>query len=271
MPLALAPPRPLNLAAYKDWLRTEHGVEVDERAATYYESVALKLREDFERSEFWQRLLVELAEFDAEYQVRTSYVLLMTKDRPRVLEKSFDSFFLKTFRRNVRDNLGWPNPPKGGWLLPDNWYERVNDIVRTSLVVKYLDGVEFLAEKVVSLASECGLRCTSALEARMEGYYAAHISVRGETVVPKLNWETTTLRTMNEIQVTTQLQDVIRRLLHRYYDDRRSAPRSQEKWQWEYESDEFLANYLGHILHYVEGMIMEVRERQSTDYVEELT
>lgn len=34
------------------------------------------------------------------------------------------------------------------------------------------------------------------------------------------------------------------------------------KWQWDYESDEFIPNYLGHILHYIEGMIMEVRKRE---------
>ncbi len=33
------------------------------------------------------------------------------------------------------------------------------------------------------------------------------------------------------------------------------------KWQWDYKGDEFATNYLGHILHYVEGMIMDVRER----------
>ena len=37
------------------------------------------------------------------------------------------------------------------------------------------------------------------------------------------------------------------------------------KWQWDYKSDEFSANYLGHILHYVEGMIVEIREKQKKE------
>ena len=66
-----------------------------------------------------------------------------------------------------------------------------------------------------------------------------------------------------EIQITTQLQEVIRRLLHKYYERQRSGRSTSDlKWQWDYKSDEFAANYLGHILHYVEGMIMDVRDKR---------
>ena len=67
-----------------------------------------------------------------------------------------------------------------------------------------------------------------------------------------------------EIQVTTQLQDVILKLTHKIYEDRRQKGKddSNKMWQWDYESEEFSANYLGHVLHYIEGMIMGVREKQ---------
>ena len=69
-----------------------------------------------------------------------------------------------------------------------------------------------------------------------------------------------------EIQITTQLQDVIRKLLHIYYEERRKKITEDDiKWQWDYKSDEFVANYLGHILHYVEGMIMDVRSKQAEE------
>lgn len=43
---------------------------------------------------------------------------------------------------------------------------------------------------------------------------------------------------------------------------REAAPvPSDVAWQWQYRGDQFVPNYLGHILHYIEGMIMEVRER----------
>ena len=39
------------------------------------------------------------------------------------------------------------------------------------------------------------------------------------------------------------------------------------KWQWDYKSDEFTANYLGHILHYVEGRIVELRDKQKEEQI----
>ncbi|MGA8485346.1 MAG: hypothetical protein WB706_13230 [Nitrososphaeraceae archaeon] len=33
-------------------------------------------------------------------------------------------------------------------------------------------------------------------------------------------------------------------------------------WKWNYKSDLFSSSYLGHILHYVEGLILEVRDKQ---------
>jgi len=53
------------------------------------------------------------------------------------------------------------------------------------------------------------------------------------------------------------------RLLHKYYEERRKKLKKEDIiWQWDWRSDEFSANYLGHILHYIEGMIMEIREKQ---------
>ncbi len=65
-----------------------------------------------------------------------------------------------------------------------------------------------------------------------------------------------------EIQITTQLPEVIRKLMHKYYEEKRSKLNTNTKWQWDYKSNEFSLNYLGHILHYIEGMIMEIREKQ---------
>jgi ppGpp synthetase/RelA/SpoT-type nucleotidyltranferase len=259
----VAPAKPSTLPEYRKWLREEHSVTVDERLTNYHESVALKLRDDFIASPAWKGILGELKEFDAEYQIRSTYPLLMNAgEQPEVLVKGFDSFILKTFRQNVIDNRGWPSPPRKGWLLPDNWYERINDVIRTSLVVKYLDGVEFMANEIVRLCEDLGVRVDVAFLARDEGYYAAHVYLRQEVAIPQLTWDAKRITSQVEIQITTQLQDVIRKLLHRYYADRRTAEPSREKWQWKYKDDEFVANYLGHILHYVEGMIMEVRDRQ---------
>jgi ppGpp synthetase/RelA/SpoT-type nucleotidyltranferase len=98
-----------------------------------------------------------------------------------------------------------------------------------------------------------------------DGYYAAHFyiyqDVRYNSGVKRLANIDLNLRV--EIQITTQLQEVIRKFLHKIYESGRTFPSNKSKpWQWRYGEDEFRTNYIGHILHNMEGMIMEVRERQ---------
>ena len=53
-------------------------------------------------------------------------------------------------------------------------------------------------------------------------------------------------------------------MLHKYYEKRRRKLKTESEiiWQWNYKSNEFATNYLGHILHYLEAMIYEIREKQ---------
>lgn len=252
---------------YPAWLRAAHGVALDQRLKNRYEAIAGTIRTSFAASPFWMRLPSELREFDAEYQVETGYALLYTAQMPELLVKPFSSYVEKTYRKNILQNPAWPDPPPPtGWLLPPNVVS-VNDVVRTCLIVKYLDGPAFLTERLETLARDENLDFWTDFEAREEGYYAAHAYLQREFEVPAEQWDTETVTASIELQVTTQVQEVIRRLLHRYYETRRALTVTgiATKWQWDYSSDEFSANYLGHILHYVEGMIMEVRERQARE------
>ena len=130
--------------------------------------------------------------------------------------------------------------------------------------MRHLDGVSFLAGKIGAACREADLRYEIVYQAKDEGYYAAHITVFPDFEVPAMNWDTLAIRGGVEIQVTTEVQDLIARLLHRHYERRRSQPTVPgEMWQWDYASEEFATNYLGHILHYVEGMIVELREGRS--------
>lgn len=108
--------------------------------------------------------------------------------------------------------------------------------------------------------------CEVSYKAREEGYYAAHFYTKQAFEVPKIDWDTKEIDFSIEIQITTQLQEVIRKLLHKYYERKRKmGVKPVEKWQWDYTCEEFSTNYLGHILHYVEGMILEIREKQRKD------
>jgi ppGpp synthetase/RelA/SpoT-type nucleotidyltranferase len=253
--------RPESIPQYLDWLKKSRGIEISDRNRTHFDAVAAKVKRDLEESPNWRELREAMREWDSEYRIETGYTLLMD-DQMELLTKSYDSFLLKTFRKNVLVNPNWPDPPPDGWLIPPHWFSQIGDILRTLVVVKYLDGVEFLAERIRGLFTENSVACKLFYEAREEGYYAAHLYADMDFEIPAMNWDTEQSVISAEIQISTQLQEVIRRLLHAYYEDRRRKLPADEKWQWDYRSDEFVANYLGHILHYVEGMIVEVRERQ---------
>lgn len=251
------------MGEYIRWLRTRHGVEVSARTSAHYEAVTDRMKRHLEGSGFWAELVRNLREYDDEYKLATGFPLLARPDL-QLQVKPYDSFLLKTFRKNVTDNKSWPNEPGSGWILPTNWFSKVNDILRTLIVVKYLDGVQFMSDRVKTLCAEHDQTFRVFFEAREEGYYAAHLYTVREFEIQKLTWDTERVDVSIEIQVTTQLHEVIRRLLHKYYEEQRQKGRrkDKDKWQWDYKSEEFSANYLGHILHYVEGMIMEVREKQ---------
>ena len=190
-------------------------------------------------------------------------MLFATAEAPELLRKPFDSVVEKSFRKNVVANRNWPDAPDSGWITPENWFYELNDIVRTMLVVKYLDGVRFLMNKIAELCTVFKFKYHGDMEARDEGYYAGHSYFITEYELPTKNWQTRRDAVRVEVQVTTQLQDVIRRLSHRHYANRRlEFEPNPVKWQWRYDDPEFTPNYLGHILHYVEGMIMEVRNRE---------
>ena len=136
------------------------------------------------------------------------------------------------------------------------------------LIVKYLDGVEFMINTISDLCDNHKLLNRVFWEARADGYYAAHVYITLTLEIPKRPWDTQKIEVTTEIQITTQLQDVIQMLLRKYYEERRKEGRSKDiKWQWDYKNEEFATSYLGHILHYVEGMIMEIREKRKVESI----
>lgn len=260
--------KPKDIIEYKKWMKDEQGFEINSKLENHFISIANKIRTDFERSTIWKSILDSMDEFNNEYLAKTGYQLFVSGFEPKLVTKSFDSFLEKSFRKNIVLNKRFPKEPYNGWVTPNNWIENTNDILRTFFVVKYLDGVEFLAEKIMTLFKQSGHNCSNSYEARDEGYYAVHLYSFYEFDIPGINWDTVKQSISIELQITTQLQEVIGKLTHQFYEGRRiKLDKEDKKWQWKYESEEFTANYLGHILHYVEGMIMDVRNKQKINKI----
>jgi len=130
--------KPKNIDEYRIWFKEKHGVQLSHKDQIYYESVTSKLKRDFEQSKLWVELTNNLQEYDSQYLLQKHNSLWMPNLVPAVFIKPFASFELKTFRKNVLENKKWPDEPDGGWLIPDNWYSKINDIIRTLLVANIL-------------------------------------------------------------------------------------------------------------------------------------
>ena len=249
-----------------EWLKDHFNLKLSRREKNYYESVSTGIKNQFENSEFWVNLIANLNEYNDEYKVQEGFDLFVNTDVPILDIKPYDSIILKTYRKNVIDNKNWPDKPQAGWVSPDNWYGQINDAIRTLLVVKYLDGVDFLLNKIVEHCLRFDKKCKSFYAAKEEGYYAVHLYIQDTFEIPREDWDTKEVDIKIELQISTQIQEVIRSLLRKYYEDKRKQTKKKDVvWQWDYKSEEFVANYLGHILHYVEGMIMEIKSKQKGD------
>ncbi|MDL1870914.1 hypothetical protein FBR05_01760 [Deltaproteobacteria bacterium PRO3] len=246
---------------YLDWLKVVHEIDLVE-AENYYNLVVPVILEDFKCSPSWKWIIDNLKILDGQYLIAKGYDLLPNKNvYPELLTKSFQSVLSKTFRKNILGNESFPDPPKlTGWILPGNCLSKINDVIRTTIVVKYLDGIEFLAHKLkVGLGSAL---CGESWEAREVGYYAAHTYLTEEFEIPNVGLGTTKIKSLIEIQITTQIKDTIKSLLHHHYEERRITMDKNVRWQWDYNSEEFSANYLGHILHFADGLIVKLRKNK---------
>jgi hypothetical protein len=263
MPRSLSPldVKP-SLPAYPSWLRRKFRLTKAVHAKADYDLVSSSLKRQFEKSAFWLDVLSSFNDWESAYRLSHSDYGLLVGQPPTVVTKDWDRFLTKTWRHNVHNNANWPDPPRGDWLLPPRWYGAINDVVRTLLVVKYMDGVPFLGERLEYAAAQHGCSVQSDLLGTPTGYYAGHVVIRHAVELRTSGWRLESREVPVEIQITTQLHEVIRRLLHRHYEKRRVADGDDYTWQWDQSSEEFQANYLGHILHYVDGQILLTRDAE---------
>lgn len=252
---------------YRDWLESTTGVHWVDFEQESYLNTAERLRAEFETSPFWMSVVRRLQNLHAQSETETSYGLLAHPDQsPPIVKKSWDSLVLKSYRRNILDNPNWPDAPARGWTTPDNWFETVGDIVRSTVVVRYLDGVEVVRQAIVDVAGDFGVSTLVEYEAREDGYYALHLTATLSLSASSKAWQAVQLNIPVEIQICTQVQEVLRTLTHKFYVDRRRRPAvTDQKWQWNCHSEQFVPNYLGHILHYADGMIMNVRHQRESE------
>ncbi len=259
--------RPGNVDEYVEWWNKNCNPKIDTLCRKQYEDARVLVRHNFLNSTGWGKLIEELYNYESEYRGNhNGYDLLMKKPNDIDLSyKEWKDFLSKVWRKNVIEREIWDGKQDETWITPLNWFESITDIVRTTIIVKYFDGTAFLLDKMCNLFRKYGYDCIPDWEARPEGYYAAHLNVFGEYEL-LFGIETQKKKISVEIQVTTQIKDVIREMTHKVYEKRRTRLFTpHNKWQWDYKSKEFAPNYIGHILHYVEGTMMDIRDKEEND------
>ena len=175
--------------------------------------------------------------------------------------KPFDSVLEKTFRVNILGNRDFPSAPPNGWVTPDTCFSCLDDVIRSTIVVRYLDDPERLAVLLVNMLKQFSVESEYKPRSLDSGYYAYHFYFKVEVSITDERWQSVSRMITAEIQITTQLQEIMKSLTHTFYRTTRIKPRSfDESWKWDHKSPRFLGSYLGHTLHLLEGMIVQLRE-----------
>lgn len=255
--------KPQTVEEYLKWAKVVLGSSFngDDRLRSVYDTNSQNILNRVNQHPFFAHFSQNTEAWNVEYEKQTRSKLFTSNGEPKLTTKVYESVVEKTFRRNILLNNNFPDPPDTGWLNYDSVYEHFNDLVRGSLVCRFIDGPAFVANAIVAYAEECGLESRQYSHERDDGYYAYHVYVKFPISIFDLKFEKAEKMVEVEIQLTTQLQEVLRSLTQRHYEAERLIPNPDRgKWKWEFSSSRFKVGYLSHTLHLLESVILEARD-----------
>ncbi len=233
----------------------------DDRLQSVYATNSQNILNRVNQHQFFEHFSQKTKVWEAEYEQRMGAKLFTGNADPNLQIKSYESVVEKTFRQNILLNTNFPNQPQKGWLDYSSIYEQFNDLVRGSLVCKFIDGPEFVAKAIVAYAAEHELESRQYSHERDDGYYAYHVYVKFPVSIFDLSFNKSERMVEVEIQLTTQLQEVLRSLTQRHYEtERLKRNPDRGKWKWDFSSSRFKVGYLSHALHLLESVILDARK-----------
>jgi len=257
------------LESYEIYLNELIGYD-DEILRNNYTDVTNKMKTDFESSDFLISLNKKLKDYNQDYISKHHFVLLDERKKIELKIKPYESMIQKCFKKDILEKKLLDILQKGKYdelakvtkYNQLNCFEHFSDIIRTRITVNYMDGALTVLDEIESLVKEKGLTCFKKPKSNDDGYYALHCDVVSDFEVPDIRRKTKRIKAKVEIQINTAVQNLLVGLSHELYDKNRKTMNEQEiQWQWIHDSEEFIPNYLGHIAHYIEGMILNVRDK----------
>lgn len=137
---------------------------------------------------------------------------------------------------------------------------RLEDLVRVRLQVQFLDGVPFLAKKILDLANQYDANAKIEAKGSLNGYFAQHLTFRLPVYFrfgggPQASCDITC-----EVQVATSLATHVWENSHGIYENTRINLEKSEDWQWSPRDPRFLSRQLGHMIHLADGLFCNLRD-----------
>ena len=191
--------------------------------------------------------------------------LLLYGDRAvidtQILFKPFRSTIHKLYRHNVLFNRNYPKDPREGARKLQDIYSDTDDVFRTRIICKYMDGPRYLCEVLKEYCDSNNIEAFFRDLGTDAGYYAWHFYFRVPVDIA-IGGGVRSVNATVEIQFSTQLAEAITVLTHGLYEVRREGVASADGklWKWDAGSQEFRSAFLGHGLHLLEGIIQSFRD-----------
>ena len=136
---------------------------------------------------------------------------------------------------------------------------RLKDLVRTRVSCRFIEGVQYMAEKLVELAESEGLAAVRSPQGKLRGYFAQHVTFP-YAVTYRAGGVNRTVEATVEIQVATELSTTVWDATHTIYEDARSGKDDPAEWQWSPRDPRFVSRQLGHMIHLADGLLSQLRD-----------
>ena len=144
-----------------------------------------------------------------------------------------------------------------------NGVPRLNDLVRTRIRCRFVEGVEFLANKLVEHLRNHSVEPERSREGRIQGYFAQHITFP-YSLVYRVGGATSVAVVNVEVQVATELSSRVWEATHSIYEDSRSGKDDPAEWQWNPRDPRYVSRQLGHTIHLADGLLSQLRDYAET-------
>lgn len=205
----------------------------------------------------WTAASRELSKWQTEYVTRTRARLLSQVSLPAFVPKSCESIQDKISRkffakRDATDLFS------GAFPVP-----MLGDLVRTRIRCNYIDGVDYIAKKIMDLAENENISATLERQGKIEGYYAQHINIEIDAFL-RVSGVAIPIKVKAEIQIASDMATKMWDASHGLYELTRGKSADAQEWQWDPSDPRFIANQLGHMVHLADGLLVQLRDIQAS-------